>query len=80
MLPQNAAPAIPDLFGSHVLPEVVNVPVRASGQIQVMRQTGLDTAGTVGAADVDIESRLEPQAAKLVDLDGAALADARTRS
>jgi hypothetical protein len=46
------------------------MPVRARGRLQVMRQTCSETTGTVGAADVDVESGLEAQAAKPADTNG----------
>jgi hypothetical protein len=53
-----------------VRPEVVNVPVGATRWLQMMCQTCAEATGTMGAPDVDVESRLKLQAAKLADLDG----------
>ena len=54
-------------------PQVINVPVGASGRLQVMRQSCSETTGAVGAADVDVESGLKLQGAKLADTDGRSL-------
>lgn len=51
-------------------PQVINVPVKTTGRLQVMCQPGTKTAGTVGTAHVHVESGLELQAAKLADPDG----------
>ena len=59
-----------NLFGIGVRPEKIDMPVRANGQLQMMRQTGAEPTGTVGAADVPVESRLKLQATKLADRDG----------
>jgi hypothetical protein len=53
-----------------VRPQVINVAVRTIGRLQVMCKTCSETAGTVGAADVHVETGLELQAAELADPDG----------
>ena len=61
MLPRRPVIAVPDLFKGRVPPEVVNVPVGAAGLLHVIREPGADASGAEGAADVYVESGLEPQ-------------------
>ena len=50
-------------------PQVINVPVWATSRFHVMCEACPETAGTVGAADVHVESWLKLQAAELADMD-----------
>ncbi len=63
--------AIPDLFKRRVPPQVVNVPVRAVGRLQVVREPGADASATECAANVHVETGLEPQRAQSSDMDKA---------
>ncbi len=70
VLPRPGVMALPDLFRIGVRPQVVNVPVGVAARLQMMRKPGAEAPGAVGAADVDVESGLKLQAAKLADSGG----------
>jgi hypothetical protein len=53
-----------------VRPEEVDMPVWATHLLQVMCQACSETTGTVGAADLDVESGLKLQDAEPADTDG----------
>jgi hypothetical protein len=69
VLPALPVMAVPDLFKRRVWPQVINVPVGAAGKFQMIREPATDASGAVGAADIDVESRLQPQFPKPSDAD-----------
>jgi len=69
VLPRNVVITVPDLLGFRVRSQVFNVPVGTVGRLKMVRQTGANATGAVGAADVNVESWLELQIAKLANAD-----------
>ena len=54
-----AVDSVPDLLDFSGLAEVVDVPVRAGSQPQVVAQAPLQPAGSESAADINVDPRLE---------------------
>ena len=49
--------------------KVINVPVRTVRRLQVVREAGAETAGTVVAVDVNVETGLKLESTKPPDPD-----------
>jgi hypothetical protein len=69
MLPGNTVVAEPNLLGMRVRLQVINVPVRTVRRLQMVRESGAETTGTVGAPDVHVDTGLKPESTEPPDPD-----------
>ncbi len=71
MLSTFAAVAGPNLFDAHVRSQIIDMPVRPRGSVQMVIHAGTDASGTERTPNINVEPVLESHDAKSPDADSA---------